>query len=169
MIQKQKTADVMTDHLCCVKQFELCTTTAKITPEGDLFPPEEASKGAPSQLPVLPPHPAPPRQVPSGPSDRRREIDRKKACSLTHRQPFIVKRRAVLRHNTFVCSRAAQFIVVALLSGRLQGRRSKSLKNIGLCAGSTREEWITLHSLKKKKNCSYPLVEWMRITPRGSR
>lgn len=169
MIQKQKAADVMTDHLCCVKQFELCTTTAKMTPEGDLFPPEEASKGAPSQLPVLPPHPAPP---PSGSqrSLRQTERDRQRESMLPDTLTALHSEAPSRPETQYVCLlKSSTIYCCGIALWEAAGETEQILEEYrSVCWFDSRRVDYTAQ-LKEKKNCSYPLVEWMRITPRGSR
>ena len=139
---------------------------------------EQASGGPP------PPHqlpsclPASPLSSPSSPSkassswgrqrERERETDREKACSLTRWQPFIVKRRAVLRQTTMSAQSRHDLL---LWRGSLGAREGDGANpgglSVGLSAGWDSEGWITLHSLKK--NDSLPWVEWVGTTPRGSR
>ena len=84
---------VITSVASCLwcKQLELCTTTARVTPEVHPFPSDHPSRKPAGGLPVLPPpHPfLLPPQAPSGHTaetdrERLRETDREKAHSLTH-------------------------------------------------------------------------------------
>lgn len=93
----------------------------------------------------------PPPHIPSSPSDRDRQGKSVFPDTLT---AFRCEALSCPETRCDVCSKAAQFIVVALLSVRLQGETEQILENIGLSAGCNTAGWITQKWLVALRGCN---------------
>lgn len=118
------------------------------------WPSTEEASGGPPVLPPSPHLPSSPPQAPSSPTaqaDKQRDWERERqiACSLTHWQLFMVKRRAVLRQNTLSAQNQHNVLWRCSLGDCRGDRVNPGRIYVGLPAGSDSKGWITVHSLKK--------------------
>lgn len=131
---------VISVSLCLVKKFWSCTTTAQMTPEVDPSPP------------LRKPHPPSGSRWSLTQTGRERRT-REKGRRLTRWQPFIVKRRAVLRHNTLSAHNQPNLSLWHCSLGGCRGDEANPGRiSVGLpCWFWKSAGWITAAQLKGKK------------------